>query len=134
MNKQQKQYAVCKARLDALKAKRDEIERAYIVAHGIVNDDGETPQRTWMIDDESVFNAACNEIGPVIDALGIYAADKDLERAEDALINYGLSIAPANIRETLRGGCFGPGARIKHREKMIDLAFRLDTRTVPAFA
>ena len=136
MNKQQKAYAAAKAAYDALKDAEREIVRNYISKHGIVNEDGSTPSELWMIDDDTTFEAACAEIGPLVDALGIDTAQAALEAAEDALINYGLSIVPfQRERETLRNRCFGLNGQtvlLNIREKVIDLAFRLDTRTVRA--
>jgi hypothetical protein len=57
------------------------------------------------------------------------AARAAVKDAENALIEYGLSIAPVEIRETLRK----ESRRILTiRERLIDLVMRLDTRTVKA--
>ena len=48
--------------------------------------------------------------------------------AEDRLIEYGISIAPAGIRATLTKGAKDNYAA---RQKLIDLVLRLDISTVP---
>lgn len=56
------------------------------------------------------------------------AADAALKAAEDRMIGYGLSLAPAGIRATL-----AKGAKVNcaTRQKLIDLVLRLDVSTVP---
>ena len=137
MNKQQKAYMIAKANLDTIKELANEIERKYIAEHNITNANGEIPTAIYCIDDDEIFDKANEETAPEIEALGITAAEKALRAAEDALINYGLSIMPtvnANEREILRNYCFGLNGytfRLKVRNQVIDLAFRLNTRTVP---
>ena len=137
MNKQQKAYATAKAQYEALEDIAHEIERKYIAEHNIVNADGEVPAAIYCIDDEEVFDKANADTAAELDALQTWKARKALDTAEDALINYGLSIMPvANTaeREKLRNYCFGiNGAtlRLKIRQQVIDLTFKLDTRTVP---
>ena len=137
MNKQQKAYMIAKAKLDTIKDLANEIERKYILEHNIVNADGEIPTAIYCIDNEEVFDEANEATAPEIEALGICTAEANLRAAEDALINYGLSIMPtvnAAERETLRNYCFGiNGAtlRLKIRQQVIDLTFKLNTRTVP---
>ena len=52
-----------------------------------------------------------------------------LKAAEDRIVEYRLSLAPAGIRSPLE-----KGAKDSHatRQKLIDLVFRLDVSTVPA--
>ena len=137
MNKQQKAYALAKAKYEALKDAALEIEQRYIAEHNIVNADGEIPTAIYCIDDDEIFDKANEATAPEIDALGIVEAEKTLRDAEDALINYGLSIMPtanAAERETLRNCCFGVNGatlRLKIRQQVLDLVFKLNTRTVP---
>ena len=137
MNKQQKAYMVAKAKLDTIKDLANEIERKYITENNITNANGETPTNIYCIDDDEMFDKANEATAPEIEALGIVAAEKALRDAEDALINYGLSIMPtvnASERETLRNYCFGLNGytfRLKIRDQVLDLAFKLNTRTVP---
>lgn len=129
MNKVQKKYAEAKALKEAVQKTIDETEEAFIKELGIVNEDGAVPARIWLIDDEKAFDDACakfeSEHGDLNNDLN--AASDALIAAEDALIDWGLSIAPAGVREVLekhRKDC-------KTRSKLIDYSFRLDARTVP---
>ena len=137
MNKQQRAYMAAKAQHDALTERAAEIERKYIAEHNIVNPDGTIPTAIYCIDDEDVFDKANADTADELDALEIWKAREALNAAEDALINYGLSIMSAfysKERETLRNHCFGiNGAtlRLKIRNEVIDSTFKLDTRTVP---
>ena len=133
MNVQQKNYARTKALVDALKEEERRIEQAYIKEHNIVNPDGTIPERIYCIDNEDVFNQANEETAPAIDALGLYEAEKLLREAEDDLIRFGLSIAPAKERKILSDLCFGRNGHyvnVNVREKVLDLAFRLDVSTI----
>lgn len=137
MNVQQKNYAKAKALVDTLKAQAKEIEQAYIKEHNIVNSDGTIPERIYCIEDEDVFNQANEVTAPAIDALGLYEAEKLLREAEDDLIRFGLSITPAKERKILSDRCFGRNGRYVHvdvREKVLDLAFKLDVSTIKSGA
>jgi hypothetical protein len=59
----------------------------------------------------------------------ILKARELLKQAENALIAYGLSIAPAREREILSRSA---ETNYTTRQKIIDLVFRLDTKTVHA--
>lgn len=78
-----------------------------------------------------MFDKANQECGKVIVEKGLDAevnkAKESLRIAEEALIAYGISIAPAAVRETLSKGV---ADNYNIREKMIDMVFRLDTTTV----
>ena len=133
MNKQQKNYAVAKAYLKTLETRAEEIEREYITGHNIVNPDGTVPAAIYCIDDEAAFDKANADTAPALDALEIWKARETLDTAEDALINYALSLMPSandEERETLKANCFGPNCRLKIRNKVLDLAFRLNTAMV----
>ena len=137
MNKQQRAYMAAKAKYDTLEDIAHEIERKYIAEHNIINADGEVPTAIYCIDDEEVFDRANEDTAPELDKLQTWKAREALNAAEDALINYGLSIMPAfysKEREQLRNSCFGLNGctfRLKIRNQVIDSTFKLDTRTVP---
>ncbi len=130
MNKEQRAYAIAKAYLETLEAQARKIEHDYIIAHGIRNPDGTVPSEIYQIEDESVFDSA-NQGCACIDELGIYEARESLRAAEDALIHYGVALAPASVRAQLESVCFGPRRRYDYRQKVIDLTFKLDVSTVP---
>ena len=131
-NKVQRDYMAAKALVETLKEQEKQMEQAYIAAHGIINPDGTTPERIYFIMDEAIFDKANEESAAEIDACGLgdkcIAADAALKAAEDRMIEYGLSLAPAGIRAIL-----AKGAKDNYttRQKLIDLVFRLDVSTVP---
>jgi hypothetical protein len=131
MSKQQKNYALAKSMLETLEAKEAEIEQIYIKEHGIVNVDGSTPARIFMIDNEATFDKANSEVSKLIEDSGLWAkilkARDDLKVAEDELIKYGLSIAPKHEREVLTKAA---KTNYTTRRKIIDLVFKLDAKTV----
>ena len=130
-NSAQRAYMLAKAHLQALRNQEAEIERAYIVAHGIHNGDGTIPERVYCINDMETFDRANEETAAEIEGSGLWAdilaAEEALKAAEDVMIAYGLSIAPAGIRATLERGVKD---NFTIRQKLIDLTFRLDVSTV----
>ena len=128
MNRQQKEYAEAKAKVQALFELQEEHEATFMMGSGYTNEDGTVPTRFWMIDDDREFQRLCAEFdrSPLNLTPQINKAEVMLRQAEDALIDYALSITPPGPRETLNRN------RNKYniRKKLLDLAFRLDTRTV----
>ena len=133
MNKAQRAYMIAKARVQEIESRQEEIEKKYISDKGIVNPDGSTPDFLWCMDDDAAFDKAIEEFSALISAAGLEsalnAARDDLKAAEDNLISYGLSLAPAGVRATLERGVKQSAAP---RQKLIDLTFRLYASTVPA--
>lgn len=133
MNKIQRAYMVAKACVQEIESRQEEIEKKYIADNGIVNPDGSTPEFLWCMDDDAAFDKANKEVSALISAAGLEsgltAARSDLKTAEDRLIAYGLSLAPASVRATLERGVKQNAAT---RQKLIDLTFKLDVSTVSA--
>ncbi len=133
MNKIQNSYMVAKARVHEIESRQEEIEKKYIADNGIVNPDGSTPEFLWCMDDDAAFDKANEEVSALISAAGLEstlnAARATLKAAEDRLIAYGLSLAPASVRATLERGV---KQNATTRQKLIDLTFRLDASTVSA--
>ena len=131
-NKIQREYITAKALVEMLEQQMEQMERAYISAHGIVNPDGTTPKLIYCITDDSAFDKANEEVSAQVAACGLEAeyntAQDALRAAEDRLIRYGLSIAPAGVLATLEKGV---KANCTIRKKLIDLVLRLDVSTVP---
>lgn len=131
MNTQQKNYAIAKAYLQTCEAEEAESEAKYIRDHGITNPDGTTPAKLWHIEDEAVFDQACEDYdGSEYDLSDqTWKAKQQLKRAEDELINFALDIfrriypIQADTLEAHRNDW-------NTREKLLDVAFRLDTRTI----
>ena len=130
-NSAQRAYMLAKAHLQALKDREAEIERAYIIAHSIRNADDTIPERVYCIDNMETFDRAVEATSAEIEGSGLWAdilaAEESLKAAEDAMIAYGLSIAPAGIRATLERGV---KENYTIRLKVIDAVFRLDVSSV----
>ena len=133
MNKIQRAYMIAKARVQEIESRQEEIEKKYIADNGIVNPDGSTPEFLWCMDDDAAFDKANEEFAALISAAGLEtalnAARDALKAAEDRLIAYGLSLAPAGVRATLERGVKQNAAI---RQKVIDATYRLDVSTVSA--
>lgn len=131
MNQYQEQYAAAKASVQAVEEMISAVEQDYIMAQGIVNPDNTVPRHIYCIGDEGLFDKANQECSALVNAKGLEVdlnnAKEELRKAEDALIAYGISIAPAGLKETLARGI---DADCNIRSKMIDMVFRLDTATV----
>lgn len=131
MNAQQKNYMKAKAYLQTCEAEEAKSEAAYIRDHGITNPDGITPAKLYMIENESVFDQACEDFdGSEYDLSDqTWGAKQQLKRAEEELINFALDIfrriypAQADTLEAHRNDW-------NTREKLLDIAFKLDTRTI----
>jgi len=130
-NSAQRAYMLAKAHLQALRNQEAEIERAYIIAHSIRNADDTIPERVYCIDNMETFDRAVEATSAEIEGSGLWAdilaAEESLKAAEDAMIAYGLSIAPAGIRATLERGV---KENYTIRLKVIDAVFHLDVSTV----
>jgi hypothetical protein len=124
MNKQQKAYILAKAVYETALHEQRAAEIEYITKHSIKNSDGTTPRSIYSIEDDSICDQAFEALAEY-DAKR-YEAFQALTKAEDDLIEYGLSIAPASVAETLRS----VKDNLKYRKKLVDLTFRLDTKTV----
>ena len=124
-------YMQAKARVQSIEAQQQEIEHEYIRTHKITNEDGTAPGSLYCIDDDALFEQACNDCNTLTEAAGLNAAyseaQSELRRTENDLISYGLSLAPAGVRATLEQAT---KTNASTRAKLIDLAFRLDVSTV----
>ena len=132
MNNAQRAYMIAKARVQEIEFQQEEIEKKYIADKGIVNPDGSTPDFLWCMDDDAAFEKANEECSALIVAgleSALNAARDNLKAAEDRLIAYGLSLAPAGVRATLEQGV---KQNATTRQKVLDATFRLDVSTVPA--
>lgn len=124
-------YMYAKARVQFIEAQQQEMEREYIRTHKITNGDGTVPSSLYCIDDDALFEQACDDCGALTEAAGLDAAyseaQSELRRTENILIAYGLSLAPAGLRATLEQAA---KTNASVRAKLVDLAFRLDISTV----
>lgn len=132
MNRLQREYAEARATVDAIHATMEQVEAEYCTVHGYTDEDGNPVKRIYQIDDDAQFEAANNGFWALHeqDAKEENAASKALREAEDALIEWGISVMPSSMKreaETLERGA---DRFTWVRSKLIDLAFRLDARTV----
>ena len=131
-NKFQRAYMAEKARVEAVKAQQEAIEKKYIADNRIVNPDGTTPELIYCMEDDAAFEKANKECSALIVAAGLEdelnVARDALKYAEDRLISYSLSLAPTGVRVALEKAVQQNAAT---RAKVLDLAFRLDASTVP---
>lgn len=127
MNKVQKNYMVAKATLQTYEDMVADIEKKYIAENGIRNEDGGMPARVYCIDDEDTFNKANEETAKITHETGVWEkvvfARKSLEAAEENMVKFALSIAPARIRKTLERGA---KENYTIRMKLIDYTFHFD--------
>ena len=132
MNRTQKVYALAKAHHDAIKADNDRREAEFCAEHGYKTEEGNPALHVWMIDDETIFEAANEEVCALNKQNGQEEinAREALNAAENTLIEWSLSIMPIGFvkeRETLR---HESERSYTIRKNLIDLAFRLDARTI----
>lgn len=104
-NKYQKAYMTAKARVQEIESRQEAIEKKYISDNDIVNPDGSVPEFLYCMEDDAAFEKANDECAALISAAGLetelLSARSALKIAEDHLIAYGLSLAPAGVRATL---------------------------------
>lgn len=129
MNEKQWNYAVAKANCEALKESMDEMEQAFIKEKGVKNPDGSVPKFTWAIADDELSYRLSNELEEQPGFRSLWdqklAAERSLKNAEQELLDFTMSILPKKISDIVMG------ALDNKRQELIDLAFRLDTSTVP---
>jgi hypothetical protein len=122
MNTQQKAYIQAKAIHESANDRMDELEADFLASRG------RDEKHIHAIDDDSAFDLLNTEFSEESkeEWAALVRAREDLKQAENDLIAYGLSIIPKKYAEILRSS-----RNIKVRQEMIELAFRLDIRTVP---
>lgn len=133
MNAIQRRYMIAVAAYETLTFEENEIERKYIEKNNITGDDGELVSHIWVLDDEELFDKVNAELANLPESKENNekqnAAREELKLAENAMIEYGLSIAPAGLRDTLSKGA---KSDYNIRKKLIDLVYKLDVSTVNA--
>lgn len=129
MNEKQRDYAMAKAKCQALKETMDEMEQEFIREKGVKNPDGSIPRFTWAIADEELSYRLSNELDELPGFRSLWEqkleADKALKKSEQDLLDYTMSIVPQKVQDLILT------AMDSKRQELIDLAFRLDTSTVP---
>ncbi|MGG3278974.1 hypothetical protein [Paenibacillus solani] len=133
MNHIQKTYMLAKAHFEAIDEQVASVDIMYIADKGIVNADGSIPRASWAIDDDATCELAMAECTKIATESGLWdehcRARKLLREAETELIKFGLSFLPRKDQEVLERAVEND---LTCRTKVLDLAFRLDTKTVKA--
>lgn len=132
MNTQQRNYMKDKAMLETLESQEKEMESQWIIDKGIKNPDGSIPKYTWTIEDDETANKAIDDFGNYIENNGLWKqilqARENLKVSENALCDYAISIIPFVRERKALQEAVKTNSTIK--QKIIDSAFRLDTKTV----
>ena len=131
-NKQQKAYMKAKAALETLETMEHEMEEDFVKSLGVTNEDGSIPSRTWMIDNDEIAEKAIEDFGKIVEDSGLWEklikAKEDFRIAEEALVQYALSIIPfQKERKTLTKAV---KTGIKYREQVVEMVLKLDVSTV----
>lgn len=131
-NKQQKAYMRAKAALETLETMEHEMEEDFVKSLGVTNEDGSIPSRTQMIDNDEIAEKAIEDFGKIVEDFGLWEklkkAKEDFKIAEEALVQYALSIIPfPKERATLTKAV---KTSIKYREEVIEMVLKLDVSTV----
>ena len=132
MNRLQQEYTQARQTVDAIHARLEQAEAEYCTSHGCTDEDGNPVNRIYQIDDDAAFEAANNGFWALHeqDAKEENAASKTLREADDALIEWGISVMPSSMKQEAETLEKGMNRFLWVRSKLIDLAFRLDARTV----
>ncbi|MGN0269064.1 MAG: hypothetical protein ACI4CX_00045 [Candidatus Weimeria sp.] len=130
MNKQQMEYLKAKKALSYEDRQQQKNEREFLRVNGYRNQDGSVPEEIYLYDNDAKFDQCWAEFE--VSEYNHYAlvreAQARLHKAEEGLIDYALSLMPAfatQYKLELEKERNNP----KIREKLIDLAFRLDPGT-----
>ena len=129
-NRQQREYKAAKANLDKLEAIKARLEQQFILDNGIVNPDGSIPRLIYLIDDDNTAEKAIEEFSVQTEKSGLWSsileAREHFDKAEEALLEYAISITPTKLHQSLRKAT----TIYKYRQEMIETALKLDVSTV----
>lgn len=129
MNQIQKTYILARANFETVDEQVAAVDQKYISEKGIVNEDGSIPRASWAIEDDATCEMAMAECTKIATESGLWnehcRARKLLREAETELIKFGLSFLPRKDKEVLERAVEND---LTCRTKVLDLAFRLDTR------
>lgn len=130
MNRCQRKYLLAKARVEAIEATRDRLEKEYIASRKITNGDGKAPAHIWTMDDTEAFEKANAEFSSLTKGLEreMYVAQNALWKAEGRLAAYGLAIVPADAYQMLKTVVERDW---EMRHKFLELTLRLDASIAP---
>jgi hypothetical protein len=122
MNQVQKTYAKTKASYEAIRIKKDKIVDCFFADHDV------TDEVLLAMDEETADRMDAELKEKYVDVFEtFYKAKETLKKAENALIEYGLSIVPVKLANEIRSGLY----MFTVRQKLLDLNMSLDPATVP---
>lgn len=104
------------------------MEKEYISSEGIINPDGSIPEAINDIDDDDVFEKACDVIyGETHETFhqAMGNAEKAFKEAGDALITMALSMIPAGEAKAKESLLYAVEHNAVYRQKVIDLSLKL---------
>lgn len=131
-NKIQETYILAKAHLQALEEQEREVDQEYIAKNCILNHDGSIPRASWAIEDELLADKAIKECSKMVNESGLWdeilIARKNLDEAEENLVQYGISLMPGLEEKELLKEAVTKNYMV--RKKVIDLTIKLDSETV----
>ena len=119
MNSIQVHYIVAKAAWQAVKEVQVEKYNEFMRLKGITEDE--------LTDENFESYSAEYDVFAKAEIENTALAWNNYKAAEQAVIDFGLAIAPVKIRETLANGV----KQLKERNWMIDLVLKLDVSTLP---
>ena len=109
------------------------MERAYLAKQGITDEDGKPIDLIYCIEDQAMFDRCNLEFSELPEAKTnfqeILEARDLLKASENALIEYGLNMAPAKERDILSKAV---KTNYTLRIKLLDLVMKLDVSTIRA--
>ena len=119
-NEIQKNYLFAKAAWQACHEIQVEKYNDFLVTKGLTEDD--------VNDDNFAVLSAEYDIFAKAEIENTALAWNNYRLAENTLIDFGLALAPAKTRETLANGA---KRKLDIKNKLVDLALKLDTSTLP---
>lgn len=128
MNRWQKNYAEAKVVAEATARAFRENEAEYIRQIGYRNADGTVPEAIYMVDNDDDFDRLSTgfELSPLNISVEVQRTQQYLTDAENALIDFALTLVPQPQRDTLDRN----RNIVRIRKKLLDCAFRLDVSTL----
>jgi hypothetical protein len=125
MNAVQREYVKAKDVYESANYQIDRLEAAFLASRGRVE------KRIYAIDDDSAFEALNVEFAEAskTEWAALVEARENLKQAENDLIAYGISLMPGKYQK--EADVLRSCRDVAVRQQMIDLALRLNTRTVP---
>lgn len=134
MNKIQNNYRYAKATLEMFENQERKFEIDFMSKKNIVNDDGTTATKVYMIDDEELFDKVNLEYEAAVTGCGLWEklikAKEELKKAENELLKFALDIIPDAMKDTKETLKEAVKTNFKVREQVIENALKLDTKTL----